>query len=85
MDCLLGLRSGFAAIDSGNQAQERQKAPLCEGELAAVGGLKGSSGEVGIGHLAPGGFACSTPLAESAICWRAETRCAQTKQHAGRK
>lgn len=54
-------------------------------ELAAVGGLRGSSEEVGIGHLAPGGFACSTPLAESAICWRAETRCAQTKQHAGRK
>lgn len=31
MDCLLGLRSGFAAIDSRNQAQERQKAPLRRG------------------------------------------------------
>ena len=57
----------------------------CEGELAADGGLRGSSGEVGIGHLAPDGFACFTPLAESAICWRAETRYAQTRQHAGRK
>lgn len=53
--------------------------------LAANGGLRDSSEEVGIGHLAPSWFACSTPLAESAICWRAETRCAQTKQHAGRK
>ena len=55
------------------------------GELAANGGLRGSSGEVAVGRLAPGWFACSTPLAESAIFWRAETRYAQTKQHAGRK
>ena len=69
----------------------RTQEQLCRNKLrksgagAPKGGLRGSSEEVGIGHLTPGGFACSTPLAESAICWRAETRCAQTKQHAGRK
>lgn len=71
----LGLRSGFAAIDSRNQAQERLKAPRQRGD-GRQRRSEGFSGEVGIGHLAPGGFACSTSLAESAICWRAETRCA---------